>query len=390
MAKPHKPPGGMIFSIDRNTVTAALKRAVSVVPAKSIVPILQFVHLTAAGDGLRIAATNMDMSISEIVAAEVERKGEVCVTGRRLAAIVEACPAGSAITFEASSAELVIRCGRARYQMMILPSEDFPGLKMDAFDARWSMPAKQICDMLGEVMHAAWTDDSRLYLNGVFLHALNGRTLAAVATDGHRLARRGVPLPAGAENVPPVLLPLDSVGVIAKLCGRAGEVTVSLNRHLVQVEVSQARLVSKLIDATFPDYQRVIPDNWNARGTVPAADFTAALARIIAVLDDAHHGICVRFAQGRIDIGASNRDVGQAQETVDADYDGPTVEIGVNAGYLREACAAAPADLQFSIVDFSTPVQIAGHLPDDLEIVMPMQVPADVRWPSIEHQAVAA
>ncbi len=279
----------MKFQADRTTLIRALAHIQSVAEKRNTIPILANVMLSVEGNLLRLTATDMEIAVVEEVAAEGARDGAVTAPASVLYEIVRKLADGSIVELDhgGGDAPLALRAGRYATSLNVLPVEDFPSMVAGDLPHEFAIPAAVLRGLVDRTRFAISTEETRYYLNGIYFHvARDGDTpkLRAVATDGHRLARVETDLPAGAGDIPGVIIPRKTVAELRKLLDEgAGTVQVSLSETRIQFRVGAVILTSKLIDGTFPEYERVIPKNNDRFLRVNKQAFADAVARVAAI-----------------------------------------------------------------------------------------------------------
>src|ERR687893_2033152 len=252
----------MKATIERATLLKSLSHVQSVVERRNTIPILSNVLIEAREDGsIRLMATDLDLQVDESVPANVSQPGATTVSAHTLFDIVRKLPEGSQVEISAAEGKMQIAAGRSRFNLSTLPRADFPVIAEGELPTRFELPAATLRQVIDKTKFAISTEETRYYLNGIFLHVSDEAqpVLKAAATDGHRLARVTVPRPAGAEGMPDVIVPRKCVAELRKLLDEVdGTVQVSLSETKVRFGLGSAILTSKLIDGTFPDYSRVI------------------------------------------------------------------------------------------------------------------------------------
>ncbi len=250
----------MKATIERATLLKALGHVQSVVERRNTIPILSNVLIEARDDGsLRLMATDLDLQVDESVPAQVSQAGATTVPAHTFFDIVRKLPEGSQVELSASEGKMQVVAGRARFNLSTLPRDDFPVIAEGELPTRFELPAATLRQIIDKTRFAISSEETRYYLMGIFLHVADDK-LKAAATDGHRLARVTVPKPDGADGMPDVIIPRKCVGELRKLLDEVeGTVEVSLSPTKVRFGLGSAVLTSKLIDGTFPDYNRVIP-----------------------------------------------------------------------------------------------------------------------------------
>src|SRR5215472_17644601 len=255
----------MKVTVERSALLKCLCHVHRVVERRNTIPILANVLIRGENAKLAVKATDLDLEVIETIAAEVAGPGATTVPAHMIYDIVRKLPEGAQVVLDASGdrGSLTIRAGRAQFSLQTLPESDFPDLAAGDMTHRFTVSAKDLKRLIDKTQFAISTEETRYYLNGIYLHTVgsgNSVMLRAVATDGHRLAQFELAAPAGAEGMPGVIVPRKTVGEVQRLLdSSAGEITIELSQSKIRLTFDGAILTSKLIDGTFPDYGRVIP-----------------------------------------------------------------------------------------------------------------------------------
>jgi len=371
----------MKFTIERAVLLKALSRVQSVVERRNTIPILSNVRIEA-GDGLLgLNATDMDLDVVDQVAAGVETPGATTAPAHTLYDIVRKLPDGSQIEFDSGEdGQLAIRSGRSRFTLTCLPTDEFPVMSGGDLPHSFSLPAAQIRGLIDRTRFAISTEETRYYLNGIYLHAAERDgtpVLRAVATDGHRLASVEGPLPAGAGDMPGIIVPRKAVSELHRLIEETIEdVSVELSETKIRFSFDSVILTSKLIDGTFPDYERVIPSGNDKELIVQCRPFAEAVDRVSAISSEKSRAVKLSLNPGVLVLSASSPDQGSATEELEIDYDGEAIEIGFNSRYLLDITGQIEGDTaRFTLADAASPT-ILSEIDDSsaLYVLMPMRV----------------
>jgi DNA polymerase-3 subunit beta len=373
----------MSLTLPRAALAGALASLSRVVERRSTIPILSNVKLEAKGGRLTLTATDLDI---EAVAA-IEASGDLAtsVPAHLLHDILRKLPEGGEVNLamDAEDKKLVVRAGRSRFTLQALPIEDFPSIAIGEMPWRFSLPAYDLGALFSTVQFAISTEETRYYLNGIYLHvpdAEGAPQLTAVATDGHRLARQRCPAPAGAEGMAGLILPRKTAGeVLAALKGMKdgkAAVTIEVSPAKIRFILPGLTLTSKLIDGTFPDYSRVIPVANEKRLVLERDDFAAAVDRVSTISSERGRAVRLSLAEGKLTLSVNNPEAGNSVEEMDADYEGPPLEIGFNARYLADMLGQMASDsVLFKLGDPSSPMLAQTREGDPaLFVLMPMRV----------------
>jgi DNA polymerase-3 subunit beta len=315
-------------------------------------------------------------------AAMVERAGATTVSAVMLHEIVRKLPDGALVnlTEDAASGRLAITAGRSSFNLATLPREDFPVMASSEYSSNFSAPAAVLRRLFDKAKFAISTEETRYYLNGVYMHTANGDTgpvLRCVATDGHRLARIDAPLPEGAAGMPGVIVPRKTVNELRKLLDDdEAQIAVSVSETKVRFATPAIMLTSKVIDGTFPDYTRVIPTGNTRRLEVDATEFAKAVDRVATVSSERSRAVKLSLDEDRLVLSVNAPDSGAAEEELAVAYADERLEIGFNAKYLLEI--ASQVDRENAVFLFNSSgdptLMREGNDMSAVYVVMPMRV----------------
>ena len=374
----------MKATIERATLLRCLSHVQSVVERRNTIPILSNVLIEAEGDGLRVMATDLDLQVVEhIDAASVESDGSITVSAHLLFDIARKLPEGSQVSLETSENRMEVKAGRSRFKLPTLPRDDFPVIVEGDLPTSFSLAAKTLAEMIDRTRFAISTEETRYYLNGIFLHVSDEDepVLKAAATDGHRLARFTLPRPEGAEGMPDVIVPRKAVAELRKLLDEKmdGDVQIDLSASKIRFTLGGEGgvvLTSKLIDGTFPDYSRVIPTGNDKLLKIDPKSFFAGVDRVATIATEKTRAVKMGLDKDRVTLTVTSPDNGTASEELAAEYSADGFEIGFNAGYLKDILSQIDADeVEIHLADAGAPTLIRK---DDnspaLYVLMPMRV----------------
>ncbi len=341
----------MKLTIERAALLKALGHVQSVVERRNTIPILSNVLLSAGPEGLSLSATDLDMEIVDHTDADVEMPGQITAPAHTLYEIVRKLPEGAevSLSYTGEDPRLQVRAGRYKVNLPVLPAGDFPAMPTDGLSAPVTVDAASLIRLIDRTRFAISTEETRYYLTGIYLHTIieDGRAvLRAVATDGHRLAMADMPAPEGAAGAPGVIIPRKTVQEARRLMEDAGEsLLVQFSPQKVRFDFGRASLTSKVIDGSFPDYKRVIPQGNGRILTADNAIFAAAVDRVATISSEKSRSVKMSVEPGKLVLTVRNMETGQAQEELEADYDGPPFEIGFNSRYLLDVSAQVGAEM---------------------------------------------
>lgn len=371
----------MKLTIERSALLRALAHVQSVVERRNTIPILANVRLETKDGTLRLTATDMDLAIVETTSAEVDGSDAATVPAHTLYDIVRKLPEGAQVKIEsADEGRVKLQAGRSRFSLNSLPVEDFPIMSEGELPHSFKLPAAELRRLIDKTKFAISTEETRYYLNGIYLHVVDSdgeEVLRAVATDGHRLARVEVKLPDGAKGMPGVIVPRKTVQELHKLIEEEeGEVAIALSDTKIRFAFADVLLTSKLIDGTFPDYERVIPEDNKKVMKVDTKLFSRAVDLVSTISTEKSRAVKLVVEAGKLTLSATSTDEGSASEELDAEYDAETVEIGFNSRYVLDMTAQIEGEMvQFYMADGTSPTVVrdtgdAGAL----YVIMPMRV----------------
>ncbi len=372
----------MKLSIERGALLKAVAQAQSVVERRNTIPILANVLIEAEGATVQFRATDLDIEVVDRAPAMVERAGATTVSAMTLNEIVRKLPDGALVTLadNAQTGRLQITAGRSQFSLATLPREDFPVMASSDYAASFAVPAPVLRRLFDKSKFAISTEETRYYLNGVYLHVAESegaKVLRCVATDGHRLARIDAALPDGAEGMVGVIVPRKTVGEMRKLLeDDEAIIAVSVSETKIRFATPGVTLTSKVIDGTFPDYSRVIPQGNTRRLEVDAADFARAVDRVQTVSSERSRAVKLSLEEDRLVLSVNAPDHGAAEEELAVAYADERLEIGFNAKYLLEI--ASQVDRENAVFLFNSSgdptLMREGNDMSAVYVVMPMRV----------------
>ena len=372
----------MKVTVERAELLKSLGHVHRVVERRNTIPILANVLIKADKGKLSLKATDLDLEVIDSIAAEVSPGGATTVPAHMFYEIVRKLPEGAQIVIEGSGdrAVLTIRAGRSRFTLQTLPESDFPDLAAGDMTHSFSLAAADLKRLIDKTQFAISTEETRYYLNGIYLHAAGSSknpALRAVATDGHRLAQCELPLPQGAAGMPGVIVPRKTVSEVQRLIETGeGDIAVELSSGKIRFTIGNIVLTSKLIDGTFPDYARVIPANNDKTLTVDKKDFEAAVDRVSTVSSERGRAVKLALSSGRLVLSVTNPDSGSATEELEVDYSADPLDIGFNSRYLLDIAAQIEGEVAvLKLADPGSPTLIQDKdAKGALYVLMPMRV----------------
>ncbi|MBP84821.1 MAG: DNA polymerase III subunit beta [Verrucomicrobiales bacterium] len=362
----------MKFQIDKDVFQEALNQVQHVVSTRTTLPILSNVLIEADELGLQLSTTDLDVTITKRIAANITETGATTLPVRRLASIVRELPT-SEITFEESDDAATVRSGPSFFKMLGLPAGEFPAIGEFGEAKDFTIDQKLLKEALRKTSYAISTDETRYVLNGV--NCLIGEgMLTLVATDGRRLAmvEQDLEFPAGNETA--VIIPTKAVNELQRLLDDSGELKVALTDSQAGFELNDSNLITKLIEGNYPNFRQVIPGNANHRVTVERETLHSAVKRVSLLANEKTNSIKFTFEDHRLAISSNSPEIGEAEEVIDVRYDGPKIVVAFNPEFVMAPLRNLDQDEVFiDLIDESSPGVIKIDEPF-LYVIMPMRV----------------
>ena len=369
------------FSIERSALLKSLSKLQAIVERRNAIPILSNVKLLTQGNSLQLTVTDMDIVATQTIDAQVTIEGALTVSAQTLYDVVRKLPDGCSIELQSlENGQVKVKAASSNFNLPSLPAAEFPVMSEGDMSHQFSLNAGELLSMIDKARFAMSSEETRYYLNGVYFHVnTTGEQaiLRSVATDGHRLARIESAVPAGAEGMPGVIIPRKTVSELRKLIDeQSDQVNVALSKNKIRISTDHITLLSKLVDGTFPDYARVIPDNNTHIMEVSTKQLVESIDRVATIASAKTKGIKLTLETGKLTLSVQNPESGSAEESIDVTYDAVPIEIGFNSRYLLEMMNQLDGETtQLLFSDSNSPV-IARDPADvaALYVVMPMRV----------------
>lgn len=375
----------MEFKINSTDLLKALSHIHGIVEVRHTLPILSNIILEAKDDKLILSSTNLDIYCSDKIKAEVLQSGEVSVSAVTFFEIIKRLPSGSEVLMimEEGENEIRLTCGRSKFNLSTLKTDDFPIISDNDLSTNFVLSADELIRIIDKTKFAVSNEETRYYLNGIFLHKAERNSiqfLRAVATDGHRLAQYDIPLPQGAEDITGIIIPKKTIYELRKVLDDAnGDVSVSLNENKIKFSFNDLKVVSKVIDGTFPDYTKVIPQKNDKNFKTNNSDLKNAIDRVSAVAaNEESKSKAIKFCieNNSLSLSVESQSKGSANEMIDVNYSGDKVDIGFNSKYIIDICNEVDGDeISISLSDSISPAIILDKTDENLFFVlMPMRI----------------
>ena len=375
----------MEIKANSSDLLKALNHIHGIVEVRHTLPILSNIVLSAENNELSLSSTNLDIFCSDKIDAEIVNSGEISIPAITFFEIVKRLPSGSEVILSMGDedTELILKCGRSKFNLSTLRTEDFPILSDKDLSTNFVISADELSRMIDKTKFAISNEETRYYLNGIFFHKAESNSikfLRAVATDGHRLAQYDIPLPQGAEEITGIIIPKKTVFELRKVLDDAdGDVSVSLNENKIKFSFNNLKIISKVIDGTFPDYTKVIPQNNDKKFKTNNSELKNAIDRVSAVAineETKSKAIKLTIENNKLNLSVESQSKGSAKEEIDISYSNEKVDIGFNSRYLLDICNEVDGDeIDVNLLDSISPAIILDKTDENLFFVlMPMRI----------------
>lgn len=363
----------MHITINRDDFIGAASRAASFTNRKNTIPILSYALVNVDAERATIAATDMERRIQEPFECEIHRMGSSCIPINPVLDVIKKFPRGSLVDISIDGETVVVKSGRYVTRMGTMPVEDFPAFSREDHSATVTIGADALKDALGSVMFAMSNEETRYYLNGVYIHQ-DGEKFKFLATDGHRLALARVSdLKVEGDLSKGIIVPRLMVSDLVKMLS-GGDVVLKASERQITIQIGSAEISSKLVEGTFPDYNRVIPKHSKDKSfSINAGKLSEIIERVAAVSSEKSRPIKFQVGGNEIALTCADPMGNKAEDTVEAKTEG-TVEIGFQARYVQDVMSSVKKDAVWHFGDSSAPCLIMDSGNADFRaVIMPMR-----------------
>jgi DNA polymerase-3 subunit beta len=365
----------MKLSITRENLSQGLGLVAATVPTKTTLPVLSNILVRAAGDRLELSGTDLDISVSASVPAEVTQEGALTIPAKKLAEITREL-ADAPVHLTAEGDQMKLESAKSRFKLFGLPEGEFPAFPELDFADSWKMVAGDLQKLISHTAFAASTEESRPILNGVLWQLRPDSTLM-VATNGHRLARmRSVLTEVNAPEAD-LIVPPKALSQVERLFNAEDELEVARSDNHLAFRSDHCSVYTRLIEGPYPNYEQVIPKDNDKVAVANREELQGAMRRMAVVASDQTHRVRLSFSEGNLGLSVQTPDLGEAEDQVAVSYEGDGVDIGFNANYLLEVLRYLPGeDVRITL---KAPERAATFEPVDQEteflcLVMPLRL----------------
>jgi DNA polymerase-3 subunit beta len=364
---------GLRITCTKDDLVQGLSLVGRALSTRTAIQILSGILLEASGDELRLAATDMELSVRASVPARVEGDGTIVLPGRTLVDIARLLPAEE-VTLEHRASESVVHItsGSASYTLHTYSPEDFPRLPMLDETQTFVVERGPLLETIARVARAASRDEARPVLTGVLVQ-FAGDKLVMAATDSYRLAVKETALPSSAADLE-AIVPSRALQELARIAGDADEITVGVQENQVLFSVGGVWLTTRRIDGQFPNYRQLLPETFEYELTVPRVELLEVVRRALVMIQRATP-LQLRFAEGEVTVVARTHEVGESRESMPVPFTGEPLEIGFNAEFLRDGLESVEGDdVLVKLISPLRPCVLEGA--DNFTyLVMPIRLP---------------
>ena len=366
----------MRISANRDDLLKPLQQIVGVVERRQTLPILANVLIAVKDNQLSLTATDLEVELRTSTSVDCKGEQEFTLPARKLLDICKALPESADINIDIEGDKAVLRSGRGRYTLGMLPAQDYPSIEPSKPSETFSLPVEAMKKLIDKTQFAMAQQDVRYYLNGLLLEIRPGR-VRTVATDGHRLALCDTEYALETAMDQQVILPRKAVIELGRLLSDAeDEAVFEISNSHLRVHLGKSSFTSKLIDGRFPDYERVMPTGDAVLMLADKNSLKQALTRTAILSNEKYRGIRFRLSKGLLHLQAHNPEQDEAEEEVEVEYDGPEMTIGFNVGYLLDVLGVLDGDqVQMAVIDSnSSSLVTQKDVTDSRYVVMPMRL----------------
>ncbi len=366
----------MQFEVAKQILLKAISSVNGAVEKKNTIPVLQNIKIEAKDDKVVLSATDMDILVTSAFDSDMKKGGATTVPAQMFFDIVRKIPDGAIMISQESPSILQIKSGKSKYSLPCIEASEFPNLSEGELGAEVEVDAEKFAKMIDKTRFAISNDETRYYLNGLYLQAMktdSGFELRTVATDGHRMALSflvtDLKIPFG------VILPKKSVAEIRRIIDGSKAIKLAVSRVKIKIITDQTTIVSKLIDGEFPDYDKVLPKNNTQIAVINKKIFFDCVDRVSTVATDKHRSLKLIVENGKMNLQVSTNDGSFAYEELDVNYSGDRIETGFNSRYLLDIIGQIDKDeLLMRFKDGSSPALIEAKDMNSVFVIMPVRI----------------
>jgi DNA polymerase-3 subunit beta len=349
--------------------------AQEIISNKNAISILSNVLLSAKNGSLTIKATDVKINFETKIPVEIQEEGTTTIFCDKFISILNSLPSGDA-EFEQTDISVIIKpaAKKVKFQLKSMSSDKFPDFSLEEPVPYFDVPAKDLKEMIAQTIFSISDDETRYFMNGAYFEKKDDN-LVVVATDGRRLSYIAKPLCQGVEDFSAVIVPPKILNIILKRAPSEGDISLSVAGKMIYFKFGAYQFSSALIDAQFPNYERVIPEHQDKFFEVDKADFVDALKRVGLLVEQKTRRIYFELQPGKLVISARESDIGIANEEIPCEYEGEGITMALNSIYLEDPVKVMEAGrVHFEFTEQMKAVTMRPEpAADFFHIIMPMQ-----------------
>jgi DNA polymerase-3 subunit beta len=370
----------MQFQISKSSINKALFNVNGAVEKRNTIPVLLNVKIEAKDGRLNLTATDMDIVIISSAEALIKKEGSTTVPAQLFYDIIRKIPDTADLTIESDeeNSSIKISYGKSKFTLPCLDPSEFPILSEGEMTVHFTIKSEEIIKIIDKTKFAIPFDETRFYLNGLFLHSIvdgDNIELRGIATDGHRLALASSNASSLTSAIAGVIIPKKTINEIKKIAEGNENTEISFSKAKIRVSSGNSIIISKLIDGEFPDYTRVIPKNNDQIVKVDRRSIFDAVDRVSTIATDKNKSIKLILENSKIILQIKSGDNGNASEEIEVDFQGETIETGFNSRYFLEILGQINKEkINIHFKDGSSPALIKSEENDGLYVIMPIRV----------------
>ena len=367
----------MKFQIPRDVILKSLQQLSGVVERRQTLPVLGNILVKAADNTLTLGATDLEVELIIQLACVVDETGEITIPARKWLDICKNLPEDATIAISTSSDKVMLQAGRSRFTLSTLPATEFPLVDEISLLTKFSTSQAALKNIFDSTHFSMAQQDVRYYLNGLMME-MSSKLLRSVATDGHRLALKDVPLEIEVnEDKRQIIVPRKGIQELMRLLGDSeDEVNVQVGSSHIRMTIGDMIFTSKLIDGKFPDYERVMPEGGKNIVSAEKENLRQTLVRVAILSNEKYRGIRIILGRDKMQVMAHNPEQEEAEDEISVEYTGDEFEIGFNANYLLDAINAVQSSQVHIVLTDSNSSCVIKDATDDTSsyVVMPMRL----------------
>lgn len=323
----------MKVTITRENFQKGLSAVAATIPTRTTLPVLSNILVETQENALRVRGTDLDISVSVQTPAEIDREGAITVPAKKVADIARELP-DAPVALQSEGGRAVLSCGKSKFRLNTLPSDEYPTFPEVPFGEGWRLPSGELQQLSAHTSFAVSNEETRPVLNGV-LWQMRGDGMLMVATNGHRLAKMGVKVEAGAGDGD-LIVPPKALQQVERLFGRDEVLEIARSESHLGFRTERTEVFTRLIEGPYPNYEQVLPKDSDKECIADRAELAAAIRRMAIVASDQTHRVRLSFGAERVALAVQTPDLGEAEDEVPVEFSGSPLEIGFNAHYLLE------------------------------------------------------